>query len=118
MYDDGDENYDENLKLEVFLKGAQHTEIVDKLSVYNQKERLELLSEYGKYVGFGVGIPYEALYVLSPDSQKDVLDAEGNLELDKFDQAGWKVVENTEEYKEVIEVAKKKVLDKALEQLC
>lgn len=96
--------------------GGSNT-IRDKLPEASKEEQRELLSDYGSSVGSKVGSPYEALYVLSPDSQKDVLDAKGNLELDKFDPAGWKVVENTEQYKEAVEETKKVGLDKALEEL-
>ena len=81
---------------------------------YSDKHKyFSVLKEVGKYAGHRVGSPYEALYLISKEGRKNVLN-NNNLDIKSFDPEGWKRVEGRNEYKEAVESVKIKAKNIAL----
>ena len=81
---------------------------------YSDKHKyFSVLKEVGKYAGHRVGSPYEALYLISKEGRKNVLN-NNNLDIKSFDPEGWKRVEGRNEYKKAVESVKIKAKNIAL----
>ena len=81
---------------------------------YSDKHKyFSVLKEVGKYAGHRVGSPYEALYLISKEGRKNVLN-NNNLDIKSFDPEGWKIVEGRNEYKKAVESVKIKAKNIAL----
>ncbi len=110
------ENVGDNRSSVEFGRLMKALNIAEKKLSEKHKDKhqyFSILEEIGKYSGYRRGSPYEALYLISKEGRKNVLN-NNNLDIKSFDPEGWKRVERRNEYKTAVESVKIKAKNIAL----